>query len=115
MVYTIKGNKFEWEVVIGLEVHCQLKTKSKLFSRSSIEFGAKQNEHVSFFDCAMPGQLPVINEYSVEQAIKTGIGLNAEFNMKSNFDRKNYFYADLPQGYQITQKVIKLLSFFILL
>lgn len=103
MNYIIKGNKFEWEVVIGLEVHCQIKTKSKLFSRSSTEFGAKQNECVSFFDCAMPGQLPVTNKHSVEQAIKTGIGLNAEFNMKSEFDRKNYFYADLPQGYQITQ------------
>lgn len=103
MNYIIKGNKFEWEVVIGLEVHCQIKTNSKLFSRSSTEFGAGQNEHVSFFDCAMPGQLPVLNEHSVEQAIKTGLGLNAEFNMKSKFDRKNYFYADLPQGYQITQ------------
>ena len=103
MNYIIKGNKFEWEVVIGLEVHCQIKTNSKLFSRSSTEFGAGQNEHVSFFDCAMPGQLPVLNEHSVEQAIKTGLGLNAEFNMKSEFDRKNYFYADLPQGYQITQ------------
>ena len=103
MNYIIKGNKFEWEVVIGLEVHCQIKTNSKLFSRSSTEFGAGQNEHVSFFDCAMPGQLPVLNKHSIEQAIKTGLGLNAEFNMKSKFDRKNYFYADLPQGYQITQ------------
>lgn len=103
MNYIIKGNKFEWEVVIGLEVHCQIKTNSKLFSRSPTEFGAGQNEHVSFFDCAMPGQLPVLNKHSIEQAIKTGLGLNAEFNMKSKFDRKNYFYADLPQGYQITQ------------
>lgn len=103
MSYTIKGKKFEWEVVIGLEVHCQIKTNSKLFSRSSTEFGAEQNKHVSFFDCAMPGQLPVLNGYAVEQAIKTGLGLNAEFNMISVFDRKNYFYADLPQGYQITQ------------
>lgn len=103
MNYIIKGNKFEWEVVIGLEVHCQIKTNSKLFSRSSTEFGAGQNEHVSFFDCAMPGQLPVLNKHSIEQAIKTGLGLNAEFSMKSKFDRKNYFYADLPQGYQITQ------------
>jgi aspartyl-tRNA(Asn)/glutamyl-tRNA(Gln) amidotransferase subunit B len=103
MSYILKGKTSEWEVVIGLEVHCQLKTKSKLFSRSSTEFGAEQNKHVSFVDCAMPGQLPVINDYSVKQAIKTGIGLNAEFNLKSIFDRKNYFYADLPQGYQITQ------------
>ena len=103
MSYTIKGNTGDWEVVIGLEVHCQIKTKSKLFSRSSAEFGAEQNKHVSFYDCAMPGQLPVINKFSIEQAIKTGIGLNAEFNLKSQFDRKNYFYADLPSGYQITQ------------
>ena len=103
MSYIIKGKTSDWEVVIGLEVHCQIKTNSKLFSRSSIEFGAKQNEHVSFYDAAMPGQLPVINKFSVEQAIKTGLGLNAEFNMKSCFDRKNYFYADLPSGYQITQ------------
>lgn len=103
MSYTIKGKTGEWEVVIGLEVHCQIKTKSKLFSRSSAEFGAEQNKHVSFYDCAMPGQLPVINKFSIEQAIKTGIGLNAEFNLKSQFDRKNYFYADLPSGYQITQ------------
>ena len=103
MSYTIKGKTGEWEVVIGLEVHCQIKTKSKLFSRSSAEFGAEQNMHVSFYDCAMPGQLPVINKFSIEQAIKTGIGLNAEFNLKSQFDRKNYFYADLPSGYQITQ------------
>lgn len=103
MSYTIRGEKFEWEVVIGLEVHCQIKTQSKLFSRSSTKFGAEQNTHVSFFDCAMPGQLPVLNAYAVEQAIKTGLGLNAEFNLLSIFDRKNYFYADLPQGYQITQ------------
>ena len=103
MSYTIKGKSGEWEVVIGLEVHCQIKTNSKLFSRSSIEFGAEQNKHVSFYDAAMPGQLPTINRYSVEQAIKTGLGLNAEFNMTSHFDRKNYFYADLPSGYQITQ------------
>ena len=103
MSYILNGNKFQWKVVIGLEVHCQVKTKSKLFSRSSTEFGTEQNKNVSFYDCAMPGQLPVINEFAVEQAIKTGIGLNAEFNMKSSFDRKNYFYADLPSGYQITQ------------
>ncbi len=103
MSYILKGKNSDWEVVIGLEVHCQIKTKSKLFSRSSIEFGAEQNKQVSYVDCAMPGMLPTINEYSVEQAIKTGLGLNAEFNLVSVFDRKNYFYADLPQGYQITQ------------
>ncbi len=103
MSYIIKGKTGDWKVVIGLEVHCQIKTKSKLFSRSSTEFGAEANKHVSFYDCAMPGQLPVINKYSVEQTIKTGLGLNAEFNMISRFDRKNYFYADLPSGYQITQ------------
>lgn len=103
MSYIIKGKTSDWEVVIGLEVHCQLKTKSKLFSRSSTEFGRPQNSNVSFYDCAMPGQLPVLNEFSVKQAIKTGLGLNAEFNMVSQFDRKNYFYADLPSGYQITQ------------
>lgn len=103
MSYIIKGKIGEWEVVIGLEVHCHIKTNSKLFSRSSTEFGAEPNSHVSFFDCAMPGQLPTINKYSVEQAIKTGLGLNAEFNLISQFDRKNYFYADLPSGYQITQ------------
>ena len=74
MSYIIKGKTSDWEVVIGLEVHCQIKTNSKLFSRSSIEFGAEQNKHVSFYDAAMPGQLPVINEFSVEQAIKTGLG-----------------------------------------
>lgn len=101
--YHIEGKTGTWEVVIGLEVHCQLKTNTKLFSRSSTEFGKEQNTNVSFYDDAMPGQLPVINESAVKQAIKTGLGLNAEFNMKSVFDRKNYFYADLPSGYQITQ------------
>lgn len=103
MSYSLKGKTAEWEVVIGLEIHCQIKTKTKIFSRSSTEFGVEQNKNVSYIDCAMPGQLPILNRYSVEQAIKTGLGLNAEFNMKSSFDRKNYFYADLPQGYQITQ------------
>ena len=101
--YILQGNKHQWKVVIGLEVHCQIKSKSKLFSRSSTEFGSEQNKNVSFYDCAMPGQLPVINEFVVQQAVKTGLGLNAEFNMTSLFDRKNYFYADLPSGYQITQ------------
>lgn len=103
MSYIISGKTAEWEVVIGLEIHCHIKTKSKIFSRSSAEFGAEQNKQVSYVDDAMPGMLPTINKYAVEQAIKTGLGLNAEFNMKSSFDRKNYFYADLPQGYQITQ------------
>lgn len=103
MSYILNGKLFDWEVVIGLEVHCQIKTKSKLFSRSSTEFGAEQNKHVSYIDCAMPGLLPVANDHAVKQAIKTGLGLNAEFNLKSVFDRKSYFYADLPQGYQITQ------------
>ncbi len=102
-MYQIEGKDGLWEVVVGLEVHCQLKSKSKLFSRSSTEFGKPQNENVSFYDDAMPGQLPVINEFCVRQAVKTGLGLNAEFNKKSVFDRKNYFYPDLPSGYQITQ------------
>ncbi|MDR1425688.1 MAG: Asp-tRNA(Asn)/Glu-tRNA(Gln) amidotransferase subunit GatB [Rickettsiales bacterium] len=103
MSYIVEGEKSKWEVVVGLEVHCQLKTKSKLFSRSSAEYGAEPNSQVSFFDCAMPGQLPVANEFAIRQAVKTGLGLNGEFNLKSMFDRKNYFYSDLPSGYQITQ------------
>lgn len=103
MTYHLRGKTGLWEVVVGLEVHCQLKSNTKLFSRSSNEFGKPQNENVSFYDNAMPGQLPVINEFVVRQAVKTGIGLNAEFNEKCVFDRKNYFYPDLPSGYQITQ------------
>ncbi|MDD2839875.1 MAG: Asp-tRNA(Asn)/Glu-tRNA(Gln) amidotransferase subunit GatB, partial [Rickettsiales bacterium] len=103
MAYHLKGKTGLWEVVVGLEVHCQLKSNTKLFSRSSNEFGKPQNENVSFYDNAMPGQLPVINEFVVRQAVKTGLGLNAEFNEKCVFDRKNYFYPDLPSGYQITQ------------
>ena len=103
MSYIIEGKTGSWEVVIGLEVHCQIKSNTKLFSRSSTEFGKPQNSNVSFYDNAMPGQLPIINAYAVRQAVKTGLGLNAEFNMKSVFDRKNYFYQDLPSGYQITQ------------
>ncbi|MDR1499307.1 MAG: Asp-tRNA(Asn)/Glu-tRNA(Gln) amidotransferase subunit GatB [Rickettsiales bacterium] len=110
MAYILEGKTGKWEVVIGLEVHCQLKTKSKLFSRSSAEFGAEQNKCVSYVDCAMPGQLPILNEYSVIQAIKTGLGLNAEFNLRSVFDRKSYFYADLPQGYQITQFFVPIIK-----
>ncbi len=103
MAYIIDGRTGSWEVVIGLEVHCQIKSNTKLFSRSSTEFGKAQNSNVSFYDDAMPGQLPVINDFAVRQAVKTGLGLNAEFNKKSVFDRKNYFYPDLPSGYQITQ------------
>lgn len=101
--YIKQGSKFQWKVVIGLEVHCQIKSLTKLFSRSSTEFGIEQNKNVSLYDSALPGMLPMLNNFAVEQAIKTGLGLNAEFNMKSIFDRKHYFYADLPSGYQITQ------------
>ncbi len=99
----IKGNKHEWETVIGLEIHAQVKSNSKLFSNSSTAFGSRPNSQVSLVDAAMPGMLPVINKYCIEQAVKTGIGLNAKINNYSIFDRKNYFYADLPQGYQISQ------------
>ena len=99
----IKGKKHDWEVVIGLEVHAQVKSNSKLFSSSSTKFGSLPNSQVSLVDAAMPGMLPVINKYCVEQAVKSGIGLNAKINNYSVFDRKNYFYADLPQGYQISQ------------
>jgi len=101
--YLIKGEKGKWEVVIGLEVHAQVTSSSKLFSGSSTKFGAEPNTQVSLVDSAFPGMLPVINEYCVQQAIKTGLGLNAKINTYSVFDRKNYFYADLPQGYQISQ------------
>lgn len=99
----IQGNTGEWEVVIGLEVHAQVDSHSKLFSGSATDFGAEPNTQVSFVDAAMPGMLPVINEYCVEQAVRTGLGLEAQINLASVFDRKNYFYADLPQGYQISQ------------
>lgn len=99
----IQGNTGEWEIVIGLEVHAQVTTNSKLFSGASIEFGAEPNDHVSFVDAGMPGMLPVINEKAIEQAVRTGLGINAKINLRSVFDRKNYFYADLPQGYQISQ------------
>ena len=97
-----RGNN-QYEVIIGLEVHAQVTSKSKLFSSSSTKFGAEPNTQVSLVDAAFPGMLPVINEFCVKQAIKTGIGLKAKINNKSIFDRKNYFYADLPQGYQISQ------------
>jgi len=99
----INRNNKQYEVVIGLEVHAQVLSKSKLFSTSATKFGAEPNTQVSLVDAAFPGMLPVINEFCVKQAIKTGIGLNAKINKRSVFDRKNYFYADLPQGYQISQ------------
>ena len=99
----IKGATSDWEVVIGMEVHAQVTSKSKLFSGASTAFGGPPNDHVSLVDAAMPGMLPVINEYCLEQAVKTGLGLDAEIHLNSVFDRKNYFYPDLPQGYQISQ------------
>ena len=99
----VMGRKGEWEVVIGMEVHAQVSSNSKLFSGAPTAFGADPNQNVSLVDAAMPGMLPVINEECVHQAIRTGLGLNAEINCYSVFDRKNYFYADLPQGYQISQ------------
>jgi aspartyl-tRNA(Asn)/glutamyl-tRNA(Gln) amidotransferase subunit B len=99
----IKGATGDWEIVLGLEVHAQVLSKSKLFSGASAEFGGEPNDHVSLVDAAMPGMLPVINEYCVEQAVRTGLGLKAQINKRSIFDRKNYFYPDLPQGYQISQ------------
>ena len=99
----IKGETGDWEVVIGIEVHAQIISNSKLFSSASTQFGGEHNSQVSFVDAGMPGMLPVINWVCVEQAIKTGLGLNAKINNYSIFDRKNYFYPDLPQGYQISQ------------
>jgi aspartyl-tRNA(Asn)/glutamyl-tRNA(Gln) amidotransferase subunit B len=99
----IQGSTGPWEVVVGLEVHCQVLTKAKLFSGASTVFGADPNTQVSFVDAAMPGMLPVINRYCVEQAVRTGLGLKAKINLFSVFDRKNYFYPDLPAGYQISQ------------
>ncbi len=101
--FLIERENTSYEVIIGLEVHAQVTSNSKLFSSSSTKFGAEPNTQVSLVDAAFPGMLPVINEYCIKQAIKTGIGLNAKINKKSVFDRKNYFYADLPQGYQISQ------------
>jgi aspartyl-tRNA(Asn)/glutamyl-tRNA(Gln) amidotransferase subunit B len=99
----IKGATGDWEVVIGIEVHAQVTSRSKLFSGASTEFGGAPNSHVSLVDAAMPGMLPVINAECVRQAVRTGLGLKARINLKSVFDRKNYFYPDLPQGYQISQ------------
>jgi aspartyl-tRNA(Asn)/glutamyl-tRNA(Gln) amidotransferase subunit B len=101
--YIIKGNTGDWELVIGLEVHAQITSHSKLFSGAPVEFGSEPNQNVSLVDAAMPGMLPVINAKCIEQAVRTGLGINAVINRTSVFDRKNYFYADLPQGYQISQ------------
>jgi len=99
----ISGAKAEWELVIGLEVHAQVASNAKLFSGASTTFGAEPNANVAFVDAAMPGMLPVVNEFCVAQAVRTGLGLKAQINLRSAFDRKNYFYPDLPQGYQISQ------------
>src|SRR2546423_13208980 len=99
----IRGATGDWEVVIGLEVHAQVTSNSKLFSGAATAFGAEPNTQVSLVDAAMPGMLPVINEECVRQAVRTGLGLNAPINLRSVFDRKNYFYPDSPQGYQISQ------------
>ena len=99
----ISGAKDDWELVIGMEIHAQVSSQAKLFSGASTQFGNEPNSNVSFVDAAMPGMLPVINEYCVEQAVRTGLGLKADINLFSAFDRKNYFYPDLPQGYQISQ------------
>jgi aspartyl-tRNA(Asn)/glutamyl-tRNA(Gln) amidotransferase subunit B len=99
----IAGATGEWELVIGMEIHAQVASKAKLFSGASTEFGAEPNSNVSFVDAAMPGMLPVVNEFCIEQAVRTGLGLKAKINLISAFDRKNYFYPDLPQGYQISQ------------
>ena len=101
--YTLEGTTGDWEVVMGLEVHAQIATEAKLFSGASTQYGAEPNTNVSLVDAAMPGMLPVINEACVEQAVRTGLGLKAQINLYSRFDRKNYFYPDLPQGYQISQ------------
>src|ERR1700743_2887831 len=102
-IKTIKGQTGDWEIVVGMEVHAQVVSNAKLFSGAATEFGAEPNHQVSFIDAGMPGMLPVINEKCVEQAVRTGLGLKAKINLRSLFDRKNYFYPDLPQGYQISQ------------
>ena len=99
----IAGAKHDWELVIGMEIHAQVASKAKLFSGASTAFGSEPNANVAFVDAAMPGMLPVLNEFCVEQAVRTGLGLKAQINLTSAFDRKNYFYPDLPQGYQISQ------------
>ncbi|MDD7973315.1 Asp-tRNA(Asn)/Glu-tRNA(Gln) amidotransferase subunit GatB [Roseinatronobacter alkalisoli] len=102
-VKTISGATGEWELVIGMEIHAQVSSQAKLFSGASTRFGAEPNSNVAFVDAAMPGMLPVVNEFCIEQAVRTGLGLKAQINLVSAFDRKNYFYPDLPQGYQISQ------------
>src|SRR5215218_3504877 len=99
----IPGALGDWEVVIGMEIHAQVTSRAKLFSGAATDFGGAPNDHVSLVDAAMPGMLPVINSECIAQAVRTGLGLKAEINLKSVFDRKNYFYPDLPQGYQISQ------------
>src|SRR5580698_11583751 len=103
MTYAIEGSTGSWEVVVGLEVHAQVISKAKLFSGAATEFGAEPNSQVSFVDAAFPGMLPVLNQECVAQAVRTGLGIDAHINLVSRFDRKNYFYADLPSGYQISQ------------
>src|SRR4051812_50063115 len=103
MTYTLQGSTGTWEVVVGLEVHAQVISNAKLFSGAATAFGAEPNTQVSFVDAAFPGMLPVINRECVAQAVRTGLGLDAQINLVSRFDRKNYFYADLPAGYQISQ------------
>src|SRR6201995_4411816 len=102
-IKTIKGQTGDWEIVVGMEVHAQILSESKLFSGAATAFGAEPNSQVSFIDAGMPGMLPVINQKCVEQAVRTGLGLKAQINLTSVFDRKNYFYPDLPSGYQISQ------------
>src|SRR6202034_1272074 len=99
----IKGATGDWEVVIGMEIHAQVNAQAKLFSGAATGFGAAPNSQVSLVDAAMPGMLPVINAECIAQAVRTGLGLKAKINLRSTFDRKNYFYPDLPQGYQISQ------------
>ncbi len=99
----LKGETGDWEIIIGLEIHAQVASNSKLFSGAATDFGSAPNTQVSLVDAGMPGMLPVVNEFCVEQAVRTGLGLNAQINLFSRFDRKNYFYVDLPQGYQISQ------------
>ena len=110
MAEYIQGETGPWEIVMGLEIHAQVITESKLFSGAATAFGAAPNSQVSFVDAAMPGMLPVINSHAVEQAVRTGLGLNAKINLTSVFERKNYFYADLPQGYQISQQEIPIVG-----
>ena len=99
----VHGATGDWEIIVGMEIHAQVTSRSKLFSGASTAFGGEPNAHVSLVDAAMPGMLPVINEECVAQAVRTGLGLRARINHRSVFDRKNYFYPDLPQGYQISQ------------